>query len=60
MCSVRGLLSRRFGQSEGRTGGRREAGSFVFGVGSNEKKREGLKKKGKKNEMLVDSTGRLS
>lgn len=34
----RGLLSGRFGQSEGgRAGGREaEAGSFVFGVGSNE------------------------
>lgn len=37
MCSVRGLLSGRFGQSEGRTGGQGNADSFVFSVSANEK-----------------------
>lgn len=53
MCRVRGLLSARFGQSEGRAGGWGEADSFVLSVSDNEKKNV-------KSEMLVDSTRRLT
>lgn len=53
MCRVRGVLSVRFGQSEGRMGGREEADAFVFSVSANENKYI-------KSEMAVDSTRRLS